>query len=236
MSIKDNTISLQNLLSIANTLPEAGSGGVELPTLSNEGAASDLLSGKQLIDGDGSVVTGTFTIDSELDTQDNLISQIQSALAGKSAGGVTLPTLSNPGTSDELMYGYELIDEDGNIVVGTHVCSGGSGEIYYTPVQNNIPEEYGGLMINGVICANNEITNIPFIDSFLMTFVFIPYDNSITFNLSYFEIEYEYDDGEGNISIETYPAYSNIVEDTGFIVGCFETMYEPFTINIVLNE
>ena len=34
------------------------SGGVILPTLTNEGAASDLLSGKQLIDGDGNVVTG----------------------------------------------------------------------------------------------------------------------------------------------------------------------------------
>ena len=33
--------------------------GVELPTLSNEGSASDLLSGKQLIDQNGNVVTGT---------------------------------------------------------------------------------------------------------------------------------------------------------------------------------
>lgn len=35
------------------------SGGVVLPTLTNEGAASDLLSGKQLIDGDGKIVEGT---------------------------------------------------------------------------------------------------------------------------------------------------------------------------------
>ncbi len=35
------------------------SGGVELPTLTNEGVASDLLSGKQLIDGDGNIVEGT---------------------------------------------------------------------------------------------------------------------------------------------------------------------------------
>lgn len=33
--------------------------GIELPTLSNEGSASDLLSGKQLIDQEGNVVTGT---------------------------------------------------------------------------------------------------------------------------------------------------------------------------------
>lgn len=45
-------------------VPEAS--GEELPELTNEGSASDLLSGKQLIDGEGGVVTGTFSIDSEL--------------------------------------------------------------------------------------------------------------------------------------------------------------------------
>ena len=62
-------------------------GGADLPELENEGSASDLLSGKELIDDEGNVVTGTFTIDSELSTQDNLIAQIQSALEGKAAGG-----------------------------------------------------------------------------------------------------------------------------------------------------
>lgn len=33
-------------------------GGVDLPELANEGSASDLISGKQLIDGDGNIVTG----------------------------------------------------------------------------------------------------------------------------------------------------------------------------------
>lgn len=59
MSIKNNTTSLQSLLELVNALPDAGGGGVELPELTNEGTASDLLSGKQLIDGDGNVVTGT---------------------------------------------------------------------------------------------------------------------------------------------------------------------------------
>lgn len=85
MSIKNNTTSLQELLEVVNSLPEAGSGGVSLPELTNEGAAADLLSGKELIDGDGNVVTGTFTIDSELSTQDNLISQIQTALQNKAS-------------------------------------------------------------------------------------------------------------------------------------------------------
>lgn len=33
--------------------------------------------------------------------------------------GVTLPTLTNPGTADDLANGTELIDQDGNVVTGT---------------------------------------------------------------------------------------------------------------------
>ena len=57
--LHENTTDLQSILNTINSLPEAGSGGVELPELSNEGTSADLLSGKQLIDGDGNVVTGT---------------------------------------------------------------------------------------------------------------------------------------------------------------------------------
>ena len=65
-------------------VPEAG--GIDLPTLTNEATSSELFSGKELIDDEGNVVTGTFTIDNELTTQDNLIAQIQTALQGKAAG------------------------------------------------------------------------------------------------------------------------------------------------------
>lgn len=44
-----------NLVNAINSIPK----DAELPELTNEGSASDLLSGKQLIDGDGNVVTGT---------------------------------------------------------------------------------------------------------------------------------------------------------------------------------
>lgn len=228
-----NTTDLQEVLEALQT--KAATEAV-LPELANEGSAHELFSGKQLIDSKGNVVEGSFTIDNELTTQNDLITQIQTALEGK-ASGVVLPELSNPATAENLEEGYELIDGDGNIVVGTHVCSGGggeSGDIYYTPVQNNIPEEYGMLIINGVVCANNEITNVPFIDSPVMTFVFLPYDNSL--NISYFEITYEYDDGEGNISTESIAGNYSIPEGTSMISGWFDTMYDPFTINIVLNE
>lgn len=45
---------LANLPGVIESIPQ----GVELPSLTNPGSASDLLSGKQLIDADGNVVTG----------------------------------------------------------------------------------------------------------------------------------------------------------------------------------
>lgn len=54
--LKQNTTTIQELLNTINSLPEAGT---DLPELTNEGSASDLLSGKQLIDQDGNIVTGT---------------------------------------------------------------------------------------------------------------------------------------------------------------------------------
>ena len=55
MSILNNTASLEALLEQVNSLPEADT---NLPELSNEGSAGDLLAGKQLINSDGEVVTG----------------------------------------------------------------------------------------------------------------------------------------------------------------------------------
>ena len=57
VNLLTNTISLQEILESINTLPDAG--GVELPKLTNEGPASDLLAGKQLIDQEGNIVEGT---------------------------------------------------------------------------------------------------------------------------------------------------------------------------------
>ena len=68
-------------------LVSATPGGVDLPQLTNEGTASDLMKDKQMINGAGVAVTGSFTLDSELTEQDSLIEQIKTALAGKAAGG-----------------------------------------------------------------------------------------------------------------------------------------------------
>lgn len=50
-------------------------------------------------------------------SQDELIAQIQIAIASKSA--VTLPTLSNPASAYEIMAGYEAINSNGEVVMGT---------------------------------------------------------------------------------------------------------------------
>lgn len=62
--LKQNTTTIQELLNTINNLPEAGT---DLPELSNEGSAADLLNGKQLIDGDGNVVTGTIATKTKSD-------------------------------------------------------------------------------------------------------------------------------------------------------------------------
>lgn len=57
--------------------------GVDLPELSNPGTAEDLMAGKELLDGEGKIVTGSFSLEPELSTQDALIEQIKTALQNK---------------------------------------------------------------------------------------------------------------------------------------------------------
>ena len=91
--------------------------GVDLPELSAQGTADDLMAGKQLIDGEGNIVDGAFTLDEEITTQDSLIAQIKGALRGKASGGNGSGLLTqeksaeiiNNGTHEILPdYGYAL--------------------------------------------------------------------------------------------------------------------------------
>jgi hypothetical protein len=56
-NLNNNTTQLEALLAKVNALPEAG--GVVLPELTNEATSAELLASKQLIDGNGNIVTGS---------------------------------------------------------------------------------------------------------------------------------------------------------------------------------
>lgn len=120
--------------------------GIELPTLTNEGSASDLLSGKQLINGDGNKVTGTFSIDSELSTQDDLIAQIQAAVDSLPEVGGKEPTLQSktvtPSTSSQTVTadsGYDGLDTvTVNAIPNTYVKpTSTKAATTYTPTTSN---------------------------------------------------------------------------------------------------
>jgi hypothetical protein len=85
MSIKNNTTTLEEILEIANALPDAGT---DLHALDNEGLASEFLSGKQLIDGVGNVVTGTMTNNGAVNkTMDGINTKSITVPAGYTSGG-----------------------------------------------------------------------------------------------------------------------------------------------------
>ena len=88
-NILNNTTSLQEVL---EALQNKATGGGGIDTSDATATESDILSGKTAYV-DGEKVTGTFSIEEELNTQDDLIAQIQSAvdnLPEASSGEVSL--------------------------------------------------------------------------------------------------------------------------------------------------
>ena len=83
--LQQNSANLQEILNTINALPEAGT---DLPELSNEGVADDLVIGKELISSNGDIVTGInpyakAETDAEVATQTELLAQAVSALEEK---------------------------------------------------------------------------------------------------------------------------------------------------------
>lgn len=164
--------------------------GVELPELTNEGTASDLLSGKQLINGEGNIVEGTFSIDAELTIQDDLIAQIRTAASNLPDAGtgeeialqvkVVTPTASSQIiTADNGYIGLSRVTVNGdknlvpeNIVSGKTIfgvsgnatSGGGNIETCTLSISGNFAFAYNEV-VNGNIVArytasDTNITNI----------------------------------------------------------------------------
>lgn len=153
--LQNNITNLQELLEAVNALPEAG--GIELPELNNEGSDVDLLSGKQLIDGDGNVVTGTFSLDNELSTQDDLIAQIQAAVdelpeagSGGSFNGSTIETctlnFSTSLPSNTLIMAYNTY-ENGEVLFHLHTYN------------DTIPTTITNFISNSMLAVYNATVN-----------------------------------------------------------------------------
>lgn len=106
---------------MAQMVKSIPTGGVELPTLENPVTEAEVFLGKEYIDGNGQMATGSFTIDNELTEQDDLILQISNALRNKAAATdpSTLPPLENPAGAADIVSGKALYDSDGNVIPGS---------------------------------------------------------------------------------------------------------------------
>lgn len=80
LNLQSNNTDLQSILDTINALPDANE-SVELPELTNPGVAADLLISKELIDGDGNIVTGTMP-------NNGIITKIMDGIGTKS---ITIP-------------------------------------------------------------------------------------------------------------------------------------------------
>lgn len=127
-TLQTNNTSLSSILNTINALPDAG--GAELPELTNPAAASEIGLNKEAIDAEGNKITGTFTLDTEIDSQEDLISQIAAALDGKAAGG-------SGGSSLETCEFTLTFTGNG---AGYASSDGGNVKVYYSKVNNGACE------------------------------------------------------------------------------------------------
>lgn len=118
----------------------ATGGGTDLPELTNPATAGDLMAGKQMINGDGEAVDGTFTLETEMTEQDSLIAQIQTALQGKASGGgepviEPLEVIENGTyTAPDGVHGYSPV------VVNVAASGGDSEEAVASLLSNTMTE------------------------------------------------------------------------------------------------
>lgn len=143
--LKNNTTLIEQILNMANSLPEAG----DLPALTNEGTAEDLVLGKELIGSDGNKIVGTNPYSKEeteviVETQADLISQIDAVLENKTVGSenVTEETTAYTSLLNDLKAAVDALPEAGADNGSVETCNvsvfnlGNMTEILYTQYEN----------------------------------------------------------------------------------------------------
>lgn len=112
-NLNNNTQQLEALLQKVNALPEAGGTDTSDATAS----ASEIFAGETAYTADGKV-TGTFTIESELTIQNDLISQISTLVAQKATPSGGIDTSDATATEGDILSGKTAY-VDGEKITGT---------------------------------------------------------------------------------------------------------------------
>ena len=131
-NLNNNTTQLELLLAKVNALPEAGSGSGGTDTSDATATADEIFAGETAYVANGKV-TGTFTIENELATQDDLISQISTLVAQKASPSGGIDTSDATATASDILSGKTAY-VDGEKVVGTIPST---GVHTYTPSTTN---------------------------------------------------------------------------------------------------
>ena len=118
--LTNNTERIRELIQQIENLPNAGSGGIDLPTLDNPGAAEHLLQDKELINEVGVKVVGTMSNNGEVSrTMDGVNTKSVSIPAGYTSGGtVSLDDTIDNAVSDALAA---LAEKGVTVPAGTKV-------------------------------------------------------------------------------------------------------------------
>lgn len=87
--LQSKNADIQELIDIANSLPDVAE-GIELPELAQPATSGEIFLNKETIDQEGNILVGTFTISEELNEQNTLLTTLQSALASKGAGDISM--------------------------------------------------------------------------------------------------------------------------------------------------